>query len=469
MARSRSSGSQLARLFDRAAQPVYVVSADRSILFCNAAGGEWIGLPPEEIAGQRVDYAGGDQLDDSPGVVSGLCPPPAAFAGEEISAHVSSLTGERGVVFRAARFLPLLDGDGACLAVIALVDGADRHADELEAAAGADVAAEHLHSILRQFRAQQADRHGFEQLLGNSPAMQKVRAQVALAGECAASVTIVGPRGSGRWHVAQAIHYSAAATRHGPLLPIEGALVEAQQFRAALNDSVKMTGGSVLLVDIDQLSEDAQARLKEWLDEQTSRAAAQPRLLCTAVQAPSELAAARQFRPDLAAALATIEIVLPPLRDRLADLPLLVQAMIEDVNRHEDRQVGGIAPQAIELLAAHQWPENLDELRDTIQAAHRAAAGHRIEAADLPERIHLAVASAEFPTRQDEPIVLDDFLREIEIELIERALDRARDNKSHAARLLGLTRPRLYRRMQQLGLSGEWGVGSGEKTAGEQG
>ena len=84
--------------------------------------------------------------------------------------------------------------------------------------------------------------------------------------------------------------------------------------------------------------------------------------------------------------------------------------------------------------------------------AHRRAAGREIDVADLPERLRLAGQAAAHPRRPEETIVLDEYLGRVERELIRRALARAKGNKARAARLLGMTRPRLYRRMVQLGL-----------------
>ena len=103
-------------------------------------------------------------------------------------------------------------------------------------------------------------------------------------------------------------------------------------------------------------------------------------------------------------------------------------------------------------MAGYSWPGGLDELSAVVQAAHQAATGPEITADDLPLAIRQADQLARHPAPQEESIVLDELLAKVERELIDRALSRARGNKAKAARLLGLTRPRLYRRMVQLGL-----------------
>jgi DNA-binding NtrC family response regulator len=142
----------------------------------------------------------------------------------------------------------------------------------------------------------------------------------------------------------------------------------------------------------------------------------------------------------------------PALAERLEDLPLLSQFFIEQLNARGPKQISGPTPEALDELAIYAWPGQIRELQETIELAHAKADGHEITVADLPERIHLAADAAAYPRHADEPIVLAKYLAAIEHELIERALARAKGNKTKAAKLLGMTRPRFYRRLVQLGL-----------------
>jgi DNA-binding NtrC family response regulator len=118
-------------------------------------------------------------------------------------------------------------------------------------------------------------------------------------------------------------------------------------------------------------------------------------------------------------------------------------------------QLQGFTPEALDQLAAYSWPGNIDELSGLVHEACRAAEGRLVTPRDLPQRIYLAAAAERRPRRGDESIDLGSFLAGVELELIQRALRRAKGNKTKAAKLLGLTRPRLYRRMVQLGLEKE--------------
>ena len=159
--------------------------------------------------------------------------------------------------------------------------------------------------------------------------------------------------------------------------------------------------------------------------------------------------------PALIDAISTITIRIPRLVDRLEDLPILAQFFLEACNRGSSKQVGSLRPDALDSLALYSWPGELDQLREAIEAAHAACTSHEIAPADLPPIVHHAFRAAAHVRRQPERIVLDELLAAIEKEAIVRALAQAGGNKSEAATLLGMTRPRLYRRLVQLGLAGE--------------
>jgi DNA-binding NtrC family response regulator len=154
-------------------------------------------------------------------------------------------------------------------------------------------------------------------------------------------------------------------------------------------------------------------------------------------------------------AVSIITIDLPPLANRLEDLPVLAQYFLEACNHGSGKQVGSFQSDALDLLALYNWPGQLDQLREAVTAAHRAAGSHEISAIDLPTIVHHASGAAKRIRREPERIVLDELLATIEKEAIVRALARTDGNKSEAAVLLGMTRPRLYRRLVQLGLVGE--------------
>ena len=168
---------------------------------------------------------------------------------------------------------------------------------------------------------------------------------------------------------------------------------------------------------------------------------------------PARSFAEDRLRPDLYFALTGLVLPLRPLRDRLDELPLLAQHILERTNRRVTRQRGGFAPEALDALLAYDWPGNLRELTRAIEHAHSRGPEDRIGPDDLPADIRGSLASAYTPpTTPTTTTPLDDLLTTLERRIIEQALHRSGQNKSRAAELLDISRPRLYRRIKELNI-----------------
>jgi len=463
----------LGGLFDDSPDPLYVVDDRRAIIFANRALAEWMGVAVEQLVGKRVEYhsrSGGDDETSAPGMLAGLCPPPECFTGRELVGHVSSMSRDGRLRHRCVRFVPLggqTQNSADCVGVTAFVGPDDLSAAQLAdmfQATDADrnFLPDQLHLAVRRFRRGRSERYSFDRLIGNSPATRLARQQADLAAQSTVNVLIIGPVGSGRTHTARTIHYRSAkqsSTRQQATRPeslalvlLDATLVTDDVMRRTLDVVAASTINSglntLLITDADQLSAEHQATLAQF-------AAAQPphvRIIATAQQTPEELAHSGVLRDDLLCALATLSIRMPPLAQRLDDLPILAQMFLEDLNAAGEHQVGGLATPALDLLAAYTWPGQLDELAEALAVAHRQCQTAWIQPDDLPAKFRHADDLLKRPLKEEETIVLDEYLARVETELINRAMSRAGGNKAKAARLLGMTRPRLYRRLVQLGL-----------------
>jgi DNA-binding NtrC family response regulator len=267
---------------------------------------------------------------------------------------------------------------------------------------------------------------------------------------------VVGPPGSGREHVAKTIHYARPPAAIGPLVPIDCPLVDAEEMQATLTALLRRQADSpegkppvALLLEVDKLRADAQQELAGFLELPEIELFT----LATARTSLQRLASRGRFRRDLAYALSTLTIRLPPLAARQEDIPLLTQFCLEEFNAEGNQQLAGFAAAAMDELVAYPWPGNIAELMDLVREACQRAKGPQVQAGDLPERIRLASGAVAHPRPEDETIDLDAFLAGIEREMIERALAAARGNKTRAAELLGVNRARLLRRLVQLGLA----------------
>ena len=239
-----------------------------------------------------------------------------------------------------------------------------------------------LHAQLQRFRQQAALRYRIERVVGVTPAMRRVRAQAQVAAATRANVVLLGPPGTGRRHLAEAIHYAAPAELRGGLVPLECGLLDVELVQSTLRSAVaeKRGGGTLLLCDADQLSAESQAALAAVL----SAAACPWRVLSTAATPLVDLPPRGQYREDLAALLSTISIELPPLAKRRDDLPLLAQALLEEQNTRGGRQIGGFSSAAIDCISAHTWPGNVAELAQVVAECHARAAGTLIGARSCP-------------------------------------------------------------------------------------
>jgi len=292
-------------------------------------------------------------------------------------------------------------------------------------------------------------------LVGQSPAMRQVRGQVAVATESACRVLIVGRSGSGRETVARTIHHHRCPAARAPLVPLSCSVLDAALLASTLEAFAERCAelrdeapGTLLLLEVDQLSPEAQAALLDFLEISELEL----QTLATCQQRLSQLVSAHRFRADLACQLTTLEICLPRLADRMEDVPFIAQWLVEERNRHSKKQLGGFTPDAMDALLGYGWPGETAELRDLVHSVHQQAVGPLIEPIDLPKKLVLAADADAMAPVVDESIVLDTFLAEVETELIRRALRQTKGNKAKTARLLNVSRPRLLRRIEQLGL-----------------
>ncbi|WP_299462964.1 helix-turn-helix domain-containing protein, partial [uncultured Gimesia sp.] len=158
--------------------------------------------------------------------------------------------------------------------------------------------------------------------------------------------------------------------------------------------------------------------------------------------------------PEFYFLITTMEIKVPPLRERRADLELLAQHFLENENRYQEKQVSGFAPGVLSQFQDYFWPANLDELTKVIQAAFQATSTLLITQESLPLRLKTGIDARMLgPALSSAIKPLEETLHQVESEQIILALEQSKNNRTEAARLLGLTRAKLYRRMEALDIS----------------
>lgn len=451
MALSRAVISEFLRVLDTASTPVYLVDVDQHLVYANAACGEWLGIELASLIGCACRYHDGADATGPLATAALLAPPPKVMSGQVERATLDAAGTKQSKEFL---FLPLPAAEGAASAVLAVaLETEGTHS--LEVSPWGDADSPHLHRMLHLLRRESELRFHVEELLGVSAASHRVQRQVRLAAETLVSVNVVGPLGSGRQQVARTIHYAAPVPSTMPMVPLACPLLGPEMLQNAVRALVRHrthAAGqgipSMLLLNVDQLPSDSQAELAGLL----KYAELPLRFLSTSTEKLVTLSQRGTFLVDLAYFLSSLTIELAPLSRRTEDIPLLAQRAVERLNAQGKRQISGFTPEALDQLVQYEWPGEIDELNRIVTAAYRAAQGVEITARDLPDKIRLATDAAARPRPRQDTIVLREFLQEVEKELIVRAMTRCKGNKTKAAKLLGLSRQRLYRRLIQLGL-----------------
>ena len=308
------------------------------------------------------------------------------------------------------------------------------------------------------------------EMVGTSPAMLRVFQMIRRAAPSGANVLILGENGSGKELVAREIHRHSKRAQEafvrvdlGTLSPQlfeselfghrRGAFTDAKQDRIGLLRAA--SGGSLFLDEIGNVPLHLQGKLLTALErrEVTPVGAEKPeaidvRLICATNLAPERLADENVFRQDLLYRINTVEIALPPLRERREDIPLLLEHFIAIYSEKYNVPPKRLSAAALERLVAHPWTGNVRALRHAIERAVILSEAQMLEPADFSLAGGAAQAGPAGAPLPPEAARLD----AVERDAIARALEAHGRNISRAAESLGLTRASLYRRMQKHGL-----------------
>ncbi len=439
-------------LFQQAEGPVFVLDRRRRIRFVNRAWEALARLTAEEARGlicrrRLSDRPVGASLEDV--VAYALAPPPEVLQGQ---------------VGQARRLLPASAGfPPACWDVEFFplsrspVKGGGEGAFILGRIAPVVLPAAPtwppLPEKLVALRARAVARLGPGALASEVPRMRRLAEQVRLAARVRVPILLVGEPGTGKQALARLIH-AQSADRERPFAALDCERLPPNALARALFEQ-RPALGAVYLREPARLPRDLQSRLAEVLTA-SAESTEGPRILAGASAPLLPEGKVGRVVEDLACALGTLVLDVPPLRERRDDLPRLAEALLA---REDAKPLAGLTPAAWEALRAHAWPGNLRELSEVLNAAREHAKGERIDAADLPSSAMSGLRSArqveQAPARAAErPLELAQVLEQVERRLIERALRRAGGNKTRAAELLSIWRPRLQRRMEALGMEG---------------
>ena len=281
-------------------------------------------------------------------------------------------------------------------------------------------------------------------LLGESPAIQRVRDLVRRAAPTDASVLIHGEAGTGKTLITRNLHLQSARAA-GPFVPVDLAGLSTAEAETALFGAVEQArGGTLLLKEVAALAPVLQIKLLDLLDSRRTGISALDVRVLAATRQREALTGPQGLRDDLFYRLNTVEILAPPLRERGGDALILARHFLHLYAQRYGRPVKTLAPEVIETIVESPWPGDVRALRQAMERCVIFAEGESYRLSDLALTETQPTPAA--PARSDLNLV------ESERTLISRALKRHNFNVSHAAKELGLTRAALYRRMAKHGL-----------------
>jgi len=333
-------------------------------------------------------------------------------------------------------------------------------------------------------------------VVGRSEVMQQVFKLIGQVAGTDATALITGESGTGKELVARAIyHHSERATQ--PFLAVNCAAIPEQlleselfghergSFTGATNQRIgkfeQCNNGTIFLDEIGDMTPPTQTKILRVLQSGTFERVGgnQPikvnvRVIAATNKPLEQAVASRQFREDLFYRLNVVRIQIPPLRDRREDIPLLVNYFLKKIAKEQERQPKSIATAAVKALEKYHWPGNVRELENIIRRAHVIAKSEAILPADLPVEVTgQGTPNASLPTTAGEGAASDaatlarqlfqiakrdpklKILPAVERELVIEALKDTANNQVHAAKLLGITRATLRKRIEKFGIHRE--------------
>jgi DNA-binding NtrC family response regulator len=326
---------------------------------------------------------------------------------------------------------------------------------------------------IRALRQVVKEKFRFQNIIGTSTRMQEIYNLIAKIADTDSTILIQGESGTGKELVARALHFNSSR-QHQPFVAIncsalpenlleselfghrKGAFTGAVQDKIGLFEEAEM--GTIFLDEVNSMAVSLQTKLLRVLQERQIRKVGDNkshsinvRVLAATNEALHDKIKASNFREDLYYRLAVIPIEMPALRERLDDIPLLVQHFLQKNASNSNTEPKKIDPKALETLAHYRWPGNVRELENAIERACALCDDGLIKVQDLPPQIvrlasapQMEAASGLLPVGQ----TLDEYIRDQERRYIEETIKHNGGSREKAAKMLGISMATLYRKLE---------------------
>ena len=326
----------------------------------------------------------------------------------------------------------------------------------------------------RFYRQELLSKYQFKNVIGRTSQMFQVYKTIAKVADTKSTVLLYGERGTGKELIARSLHYNSHRNDR-PFIPVDCAslvenLMESELFghvRGAFTGALiakkglfeESEGGTIFLDEVTNLSLSIQAKLLRFLQEHeikrvggTESIKVDVRVIAAANQLLEPLVNSEKFREDLFDRLNVVSIILPPLRERIEDIPLLANHFLQKFSEENQKNISHISPEALEILTQYSWPGNVRELENTIERAVILSIHPIILPEDLPQKFLQAVAEKRPEKIQEkQPLFPEKLLplKEIEKSYVLRVLQETKGNKKKASEILGIDRTTLYRILEK--------------------
>lgn len=429
--------SRLVALLEAIAEPALLIDIDRKILAANREFGEAFLGSEDPVGRQCFDVLHG--RDSVCSLADGDCPLRQCLSERKVTRAFHVHKSGSGEAHTEIEMRPLLDQDG-----------------EIDS----------LLQIVRPLRVTSATANR-DRLVGRSPAFLRLLKDLHRIGPTNKPVMVVGEPGSGKELVAQTLHQLSPRAQ-GPFVPVDCSSLHEWQFERELLGHVAgafpgasesnpgfigaAAEGTLLLDEISALAGSLQPKLQRLLDRGfyyqeggTEPRAIDCRLICTTEHDLRDLVEAKTFRDELRLQLSVFPIEVPPLRQRIDDLPLLIESLLLDIDTAD--RCGGLSRAALHTLERCSFPGNVRELRGILERACLMAEGGLIEPEHLPPDCHGEAAQSQpLELRFDGDVIP---LNDLDGHYIEWAASKLRCNHRDLARILGISERTLYRKLSR--------------------
>jgi len=475
-----SEGSVLNQVLSHTHDGVFVLDKDRRIVFFNHACEELTGYSTDEVIGKECRCPDLLNCLDEHGraLPEHLCPALTVLKGEEPNTRQRIRITMKNGEFRWVEtvYTAIMSPEnGHPDYVIGVMRDISEYKEKEQRWRKAT---ENLRQEVEHLRNHMRERYGFASIISRSPRMQVVLEKIRAACSNSSPVLISGESGTGKEMIARTIHYNGLQ-KNGPFIPmtisashemrdkiepelfgyVRGSFAGASQDYPGLFNAAD--GGTLFLSNIEALAPGTQDKILRAIQDRSIRSIGKTehslvnvRVIAATNRTIQKLLESERLHEELYYRLSVITIEVPPLRSRKEDIPFLVEHFIDQFNQHSTRQIQEVEPAVWDALESHDWPGNVRELQCVIESAFAAGESPSLKPEELSiskgEGVYAAYGE---PEEIIESPLLDDMLADVERKAILATLRKTHGQRSMAAKLMGISRSRLYRRMDALGIS----------------